>query len=192
MTSVSAKNNLFDYFNEQVAEARHELSVTLSGDTSLYLASLMAGRVRTDRPAPVETTLAELHASAANARPADQARTYRELGDRSLYQLGYFRQSLERTPVTPSYYEDMGSAAYHQVDQVFKRWFSDAFGPVFFELAEHFGECVGILTRIRDKECKTPDELGRLYEEWIQTGDSTIASKLKARGLLLPRWPGSA
>jgi len=192
MTSVSAKNNLFDYFNEQVCEARRELSITLSGDTSLYLASLMTERVRTDRPAPQETTLAELHASATLARPADQARTYRELGDRSLYQLGYFRESLERTPVTPSYYEDMGAAAYHRVDQVFKQWFADAFGPVFAELAEHFSDCVGILSRMRDKEIECPDNLSRLYDEWIRTGDEAVALRLKAHGLLLPRWPGSA
>jgi len=192
MTSVSATNNLFDYFNEQVCQAREELSVSLSGDTSLYLASMMTDRARTDRPTPPETTLAELHASAANARPAEQLRAYRELGDRSLYQLGYFRESLERTPVATSYYEDMGSAAYHRVDQVFKRWFADAFGPVFTELAEHFGDCVGILTRVRDKEIEGPDALGRLYQEWLRTGDDAVAARLKAHGLVLPRWPGTA
>ena len=37
---------------------------------------------------------------------------------------------------------DMGAAAYYQVDQTFKTWFADAFGPVFKELANRFMECV--------------------------------------------------
>jgi len=191
MTGVSTTTNLFDYFNDHVSEARGELSIQLSEDTGLYLASLMTERARTDRPSPPETTLAELHASAANARPADQARAYRELGDRSLYKLGYFRESLQRTPVTPTYYRDMGSAAYHRVDQVFKRWFADAFGPVFGELADQFGDCVGILGRIRDKQDESPDDITLLYQEWLKTGAEDVATRLRARGLVLPRWPGT-
>ncbi len=191
MTGVSTTNNLFDYFNERVSGARGELSVDLSDDTSLYLASLMTERARTDRPAPTETTLAELHASAALARPAHQARTYRELGDRSLYKLGYFRESLLRLSVGPSYYEDMGAAAYYRVDQVFKRWFSDAFGPVFAELAAQFHDCVGILALIREQD-ESADDLDTLYDEWLQTGDEEVAARLRARGLVLPRWPGSS
>jgi hypothetical protein len=86
----------------------------------------------------------------------------------------------------------MGSAAYYRVDQVFKRWFSDAFGPVFTELAAQFGDCVGILERIRTKQDESPDDLGVLYAEWLQTGDTDIAARLKARGLVLPRRPGTA
>jgi hypothetical protein len=141
--------NLFDFFHEAVDRAHQGTQVPVGEDTRLYLAQLLVDRARTDRSAPPETTLAELHARAAHAGPAERGSTYRELGDRSLVCLGLFRKSLDRKTVGAAYYAEMGSAAYHRADQVFKRWFSDAFGDVFDELAKHFGGCVALLADIR-------------------------------------------
>ena len=95
MRNVLETANLFDYFNEEVESARAGRGSRISDDTGLYLATLLADRVRADRPAPPEDTLAELHARAATSPLADQAKTYRELGDRSLYRVGYFAESLD-------------------------------------------------------------------------------------------------
>jgi hypothetical protein len=190
-TSVSATENLFDFFHAEVELASEEVGHGLSQDTNLYLASLLSERARTDRPAPQIDTLAELHAVAAGATPAVQARTYRELGDRALYVLGYFRKHLQRRSVGPSYYEDMGSAAYHQVDTVFKRWFADAFGPVFGELAVRFPAAAAVLERVREKQEGQPDTVERLYRQWLETGDEDVASRLRRLGLLVPRRGGS-
>jgi len=179
---------LFDYFNDHVAAARAERSVHISNDTTLYLATLLTERARADRPAPPETTLAELHARAAASAPADQARTYRELGDRALYLLGYFAESLSRRVVGPDYYADMGAAAYHRTDLLFKVLFSDAFGPVFRELAARFRECVGILSEVRAAQHKDqPDEILDLYEHWLATGDEQVRQRLLDKGLVVPR-----
>ncbi|MBA2321113.1 MAG: hypothetical protein H0V89_08155 [Deltaproteobacteria bacterium] len=141
--------NLFDFFRESVERAHSATRVPVGQDTRLYLAQLLVDRARTDRPAPAETTLAELHARASCAGPAEKATTYRELGDRSLVCLGLFRKSLDRKTVGASYYAEMGSAAYQRADDVFKRCFADAFGDVFEELARHFGGCVALLADIR-------------------------------------------
>ena len=133
-----------------------------------------------------EQTLAELHARASSAAPGQRASTYRELGDRSLYLVGYFRESLARRTVGPRYYAEMGAAAYDQVDRVLKDRFADAFGPVFRELADGFRECVAILDRIRCTQDAEPDSLSRWYEEWLRTGDEDTAELLRRRGLLLP------
>lgn len=185
-TTLSSDSKLFDYFDERVKDAREDLGISLGGDTSLYLTNLLVERARADRPRPTERTLAELHARAANEPPQSRARTYRELGDRSLYLVGYFRESLDRTVVGPRYYADMGAAAYHQVDQVMKTWFADAFGEVFTELAGRFRECVAVLDRIRAVQDSQPDQLARWYEEWLRTGDEETAERLRRRGLLLP------
>ncbi len=137
--------NLFDYFHGKVEDVRAARQVRVSDDTALYLARLLTERARADRPAPPEQTLAELHARAAICRPAEQARTYQELGDRALYVLGCFRTSLSSRAVGPSYYAQMGQAAYARVDRVMRLWFADAFGPVFRELAGGFDQCVGLL-----------------------------------------------
>jgi hypothetical protein len=140
---------------------------------------MLAERVRADRSAPPETTLAELHARASSAPPAEQARAYRELGDRTLMCLGLFRESLARKTVGPAYYADMGSAAYARVDLVFKRWFSDAFGPVFGELAVQFRACVAVLARIRQEHEQREQErlalTGRL-NDGVVPADARLAA----------------
>ena len=143
--------NLFDYFNDRVEAARFERSLAISDDTALYLAQLLAERARSDRPTPPFDTLAAIHGEAAHAPPGRSASLYRELGDRALYLLGCFRDHLDRArrPIGPAYYEDMGAAAYASCDRVLKLWFSDAFGPVFRELARKFGDCVQVLESVK-------------------------------------------
>lgn len=189
-SKIEADTTLFDYFHLRVTEAWEELDLDLSGDTTLYLTTLLVDRARADAPRPEGPTLAELHARAAQAPPAERARTYRELGDRSLYTVGYFEESLSRSTVGSRYYCEMGAAAYHQVDKVFKRWFANAFGAVFEELSGGFRECVRVLRRVRDEVDDEPDIIMRLYDHWLQTGSSQAAARLRERGLVLPQWPG--
>ncbi len=156
--SLVTEANLFDFFQAEVERAHSATGVPVGGDTRLYLCQLLVERARTDRPAPAETTLAELHARATLATPAERATAYRELGDRSLVCLGLFRRSLERKTVGAAYYAEMGAAAYQRADQVFKHWFSDAFGDVFNELGRHFGGCVALLAEIRDEHRRREEE----------------------------------
>lgn len=146
---VLQQSHAFDWFKDEVDRARARTGVTLADETTLYIAQMLADRVRADRPGPEETTLAEMHGKAATAPPGAQARLYRELGDRSLTALGLFRPYVERKAVGPAYYADMGSAAYARADDVFKRWFGDAFGVVFVELARKFQACVEVLGAVR-------------------------------------------
>jgi hypothetical protein len=190
--TLTRADNLFDFFHARVEDARSEASLDISDDTSLYLASLLTDRARSDQGPDHAETLAELHARAAHSPPGKQASTYRELGDRSLYLLGFFREHLDRRRrvIGPSYYENMGMAAYHKVDLVLKRWFSDAFGPVFQELAQGFRECVDLLDRVRARS--TPDDTDNLlaaYEDWLVEGDRGAAATLYAGGLVLPNEP---
>jgi hypothetical protein len=184
--TVSHTENLFDFFQGQVLNARSDLDLSLSEDASLYLANLLVDNTRADRPQRPQDTLAELHAAAAHAAPGAQAATYRALGDHSLYTVGYFRDSLDRKLVGADYYADMGAAAYHRTDQVLKCWFSDAFGPIFGELATRFRDCVSLLDRIRSTHEDRPEAIERLYQEWMATGDPVLAARLRRIGLLLP------
>ncbi|MBX2798457.1 MAG: hypothetical protein KTR31_12325 [Myxococcales bacterium] len=185
-SSIESETTLFDYFHDRVRDAWGTLDVELSDDTGLYLTALLVDRARTDAPRPRESTLVELHARAASAPPAEQARTYRELGDRSLYMVGYFEESLTRGTVGPRYYCEMGAAAYHRVDQVFKRWFANAFDRVFEELSCGFRQAVQVLRQVRTTVDEEPDVLMRLYQQWLETGSEQAATRLRERGLVLP------
>lgn len=185
-TRLQTADNLFDYFRLRVEEARAERGIELSDDTVLYLAQLLAERARTDREAPRAHTLAELHAAAVEAAPAEQARHYRELGDRALHDLGYFTEHLEGGLVSLDYYEAMGRSAYARVDQVMERWFARAFGDLFRELAAGFCRAVDLLAQVREAH-ERHDDLGELYAEWLQTGSEELAARLRSRGLVIPR-----
>ena len=186
--TVADLKNVFDYFEQEVSDAIEQVNTDISDDTALYLISLLVERTRADRPTPPEDTLAELHARAAQAGPHEQASTYRELGDRTLYVLGYFSESLSRQTVGETYYAQMGAGAYHRVDIVFKRWFSNAFGPVFSELSERFHDCVSLLNVVREShESAQPDNLLWLYQKWLETGSEALAAQLRDRGVLLPK-----
>lgn len=189
-SDVEVRTNLFDWFDERVRVAHENVGADLSRDGELYLTALLVDRVRTDRPDPGDprssATLAELHLRAAQASPTEQAKTYRELGDRSLYLVGYFEESLSRSTVGPRYYREMGAAAYARADHVFKRFFSDAFGELFQELARRFGTCVRVLQEVRRAVDDQPDALLRLYQTWRETGSERAAERLRAFGLILP------
>ena len=185
--TVQNSANLFDFFHEQVQRAARDRRLDVSDDTTLYLVTLLESRARADRPESPEDTLAELHGRAANSPPAEQARTYRELGDRTLYMLGYFTEHVDSKIVGPSYYANMGAAAYDRVDTLFKLVFADAFGPVFHELAESFRACVKVLGDVRDAtRNQRPTDLVGLYEKWLLTGDDVLAERLREGGLVLP------
>jgi hypothetical protein len=184
--TVAASTSLFDYFHEGVHESKRRRGLDISEDTELYLATMLVDRARADRPAPPEETLAELHGRAANSPPAEQARTYRELGDRSLYLLGYFTEHVSGRVTGADYYATMGVAAYQRVDTLFKLVFADAFGPVFDELARRFRECVAVVSDVRDAHrVDRAEDLVVLYERWLRTGDDLLAARLVEGGFVL-------
>lgn len=184
-TSLTDHTNLFDYFRERVDRAQCVVSIDLHDDTGLYLASLLTERTRAEHRHAPQETLAELHGAALEAPPSGQVRVYRELGDRALYVLGCFAESLERGLVGPRYYAQMGSAAYDRVDRVLKTAFADPFGPVFQELSELFDGCVALLREVRAShhDGAEPEDLLRIYERWLCTKDPSDARRLGAMGL---------
>lgn len=191
-SGVEAAPNLFDWFDERVKDAHQAVGVELTRNSELYLTNLLVERARADRAEPPETTLAELHLRASGAPPSQQARTYRELGDRSLYRVGYFEESLSRRTVGARYYCEMGSAAYARVDDVLGRWFGDAFDGVFHELAEQFRGCVRVLQEVRHACDDQQESILRMYERWRETGSESTAERLRAHGLVLPHRPQEA
>lgn len=187
MATVDVSTNLFDWFHQRVREAHRAAGTDLSPESELYLANLLVARARSGADQAQAGTLVELHARAAQGSPSEQVRCWRELGDRSLYTVGYFEESLSRSLVGPSYYVEMGAAAYARVDHVFRRWFANAFDGLFSELAEKFEACTLVVKEVRRSVDDEPDRLARWYREWLETGDEALAERLRAHGLVVVR-----
>jgi hypothetical protein len=189
MAAVDVSTNLFDWFHQRVRAAHQAAGTPLSAEGELYLANLLAHRARADGERTEATTLVELHAKAAQGTPSEQVRCWRELGDRSLYTVGYFEESLSRRLVGASYYREMGAAAYARVDDVFRRCFANAFDGLFSELAERFDACTLVVKEVRRSVDDQPDLLARWYREWLETGSEELADRLRAHGLIVAARP---
>jgi hypothetical protein len=179
-------DSLFDFFHDRVLVARGQVGADVHDDTVLYLARLLSERASAAQN-DATPTLAELHGRAAHAPPGRQASVYRELGDRALYLLGFFREHLDRVrrPVGPDYYRDMGIAAYDRCDQVLKRWFADAFGPVFTELSREFEACVRVLSSVRTHDGSREDDLVAAYERWLLATDAVPTDSPRTSGIIV-------
>lgn len=178
--------NLFDYFRELIETARADTHVQVGDEASLYLASMLAERARTERTNP-DLTLVELHMRASQGSPAERASSYRELGDQALHELGYFTDSVRSRVVSENYYAEMGAAGYDNAAAILRQWFADALGPILRELSQSFVDCVELLGRVREANRPRRDEVDGLYAEWLESRDEQIAGRLRKLGLIIPR-----
>lgn len=172
---LEAPRALFDYFHDKVETAGAGLPIT--GEIKLYLANLLTERTRADRKTYEENTLAELYGRAYHAPKHQAAVVYRELGDRALYVVGFFPDSLQRSLVGPRYYIDMGASAYYRTHD----WFQGAFGSTFADLSKRFEDCVVLLDTVRGSE----QDLEALIDEWHSKGDTLTQKKLLRAGMIV-------
>src|SRR5688572_8746254 len=119
MSGVVAAISLREFFKALLenAIADHALSVTES--TEFYLVNLLSDFAAADRFFNEDTEggkdhepLAILYHRAQQQERDARIRTFRRLGDVSLYKAGFFADSLRRGPVGPEYYIQMGSSSY--------------------------------------------------------------------------------
>lgn len=185
-----AHANLYDFFDERLADAVDAQGVELSTDSRRYLALLLVECKRserlltaTDRP----DTLAELHLVAATADRVRAMRLYRHLGDRALYVAGYFQESLKRKAVGVDYYADMGGAAYQQVATLGGTISvgEDPWAHMFMELAEHFRGCIEVLAEVSERNLADgTQDIVALYERFLESRSEVIARRLTELGVL--------
>jgi hypothetical protein len=110
-----------------------------------------------------------------------QRANLKEVGDLSLFVSGFFADSLRRKLVDVDYYVTIGGRAYDALS----RRETDAFSPVFAELAENFVAFVDVLSEVSERSsCASNVDLLRLYERWLRTGSSRSGQLLVERGVV--------
>ena len=107
---LSTADNLFDFFHEQVDHAVDSTGTAVSEEGVYYLAQLLADRGHSPTQGHPDT-LVELQIEASSGERTGATSAWRELGDRALYTLGFFRRSIRRKSIDANYYHQMGASA---------------------------------------------------------------------------------
>lgn len=111
---------------------------------------------------------------------------FQNTGDISLYKVGFFQESIQRSQVDVDYYIGMGEIAYTQVAEVS---LSKSDQTLFRSLAKKFPVCVDVIFDVSEKTTpiKTEQDLFRLYKIWLQTGSERAARVLTRAGIPLKK-----
>lgn len=186
-------------FAELIAQARTELGQRPSEPATGYLVDLLLSRVRAPvPPAPTAseslaaTLLGALHTEGSMGR-----HRLRELGDRTLFDAGFFGDSLRWRAVGVSYYRDIGCTAYARLSSSLSDGSAKespeagGSGSLFRELATHFGSFVELLAEVGMRARGTRDvDLLSLYERYRATGSARDRARLLRHGLIPPAGRG--
>jgi hypothetical protein len=182
-----ASENLFSFFYDRVQVARRLHGTEVQEGTEFYLVNLLTQFLRTRRLVsvggarvdhqPLAIRLLECRSATTKG---DRFMQLKHLADSTLYVLGFFSDSLKRSTVDLKYYAGVGECAYHDLS-LLAGWKGD---PVFGELADKFGDCVELLTTVKEG---APDhnDVVKLYELWATSGDERAEARLRALGVML-------
>lgn len=182
------------FFFELIQGAIKRQRVSVLPETEFYLVKLLNRFIQSDslflRTSSGELKdqpLAFLYKEALEAETSfDQKSLFQNVGDISLYKVGFFHESLSKAAVPMDYYIGIGESAYLHAA---KRCDEKANQTLFHDLSDKFDRCVSVLFEVSEKTTttKTQQDLVRLYEMWARTGSERAARILKQAGIVLTK-----
>jgi hypothetical protein len=209
---IVAAGSVAEFFLEVVGDAIKARKVEATDGAQSYLVSLLADYAHPDERAeeplarPLSFLLDEaLHTVEAGPR-FDKLRA---LGDGVLYACGFFGEHFEARGVDAGYVMGIGTTAYGAASSMLKvdgasarRAARSAPGEepktldIFGELATKFGDFVEVITDVADvtgaQNAASSQQMLKLYERWLKTGNDRLAQALGAHGLVpTRRGPGN-
>ena len=196
MSLLVAASSLKEFFKRTLNEAMSRHRLELEEVTEFYLVNLLADFVNTEKLlAEVaeggrreHESLALLYHRALQQDREGRIKTFRRLGDVSLYRVGFFAESLRSAPVGADYYIQMGCTAYGQVAELTPQ---GGFAGVYRELNQKFRHLVEVLEEIaaRGMVAHGPEGALKVYESWMRSGSDRLERVLVDAGVLVPK-PG--
>ena len=178
---VVRRESAVEYFKELVEGALARQGIVVGELTSFYVVQLLAGFLQRRADNEPEEPLALRLARALEAGGVSQRTSLRQIGDDSLFISGFFSDSLRRKLVDVDYYVSIGGVAYTTLS----RQGTDAFSPVFAELADKFVGFVDVLSEVSERSYRGSNrDLLRLYEKWLRTGSRRSGQLLVEQGVV--------
>lgn len=176
--------SLPSFFQQLLSEAVQSRGLELHDATLYYLVQLLGNFAHQTQACLAEAeTLAGLSLQAAQLpQKREQIALYRRVGDVALLTSGFFSDSLNRKLVDIDYYINMGGNAYAHVSHLVT---AAQINAIYEELSQKFITLVGLLSQISTERAITNDQdLLRLYERWLKTGDPQLYQKLTSHGIV--------
>lgn len=196
LPTIAIAPNITEYFQEVIADAIRVRKVDATNAATTYLVGLLTDYAHPDEAAdegfsrPLTFALHD----ALGAVGGERFRKLRALGDHTLYAVGFFGGHIEQRGVDKGYVASVGATAYtHAASMMRAKAPRERGAPpdVLSELATKFDRFAAVLRDVAEGTllCGPRDERSvvKLYERWLKTGSSRIASELGARGILPTR-----
>lgn len=198
-SSIALAPDISEYFGEAVRETLRARRVDATLHAREYLTSLLCSYARPGEASPAfDRPVTLLFQEALESTAPDRFARLRKLGDGVLYAVGFFRKHLEQRGADPAYVESVGSAAYSHAAAMLRapavrapRAEAEAAPDVLRELAEGFRVFGSVLRDIAEGTLlagpRDERTIVKLYERWLETGSSRVASELSGLGVLPSR-----
>lgn len=145
-------NSAQAYFREALVSAMRTSKLQFTESAQIYIVHLLNEFSRSEKAfAGVDhkesVTVTEILERALRADDHEALRIYRHLGDTSLYQLGFFKESKQGRMVSLTYYMDMGAVAYAQASDLSRAYAINS-AILFQELSDRFPDMVKVMENI--------------------------------------------
>jgi hypothetical protein len=201
--SIAIAVSMTDYFRETVDQAVRARKVEASAAAQVYLVQLLADFARPDEEmdeAMKQSPTLLLHEAMHAPEGKDKLRRLRSLGDGVLYGLGFFGEHADNRGVDKGYVAHVGASAYDHAAAMLRvqRGGGAPSGhpDVLVEMSRKFERFVEVLAHVADgamaQSARGAQGIVKLYEKWLRTGSSALASGLADRGLMPTRGGGTA
>ncbi|MBL4819105.1 MAG: hypothetical protein JKY15_07775 [Deltaproteobacteria bacterium] len=176
--------NMAEYFREALSNALKSSPANLSDEVQAYLISLLADFTRSENVyAGVnrgeEPILVVLLERAMRSEQPEANRIFRQIGDSTLYLLGFFGEKSKASGVSSGYYISMGEGAYNSLAKNTNQ-------PVYYELSDAFEQLVYLIRQISMQEQKAnSSQVLSWIEEYQKSKHPELRALLIQNGVFL-------
>ena len=124
----------------------------------------------------------ELLKALSETSAARRLSVLKRIGDRALYEGGYFAARLVNSMVDIDYYRSIGREAYQKLSV---EHYQESLKRLFGEMSARFVDLASLLSEAAESGHHSPQSgLAELYERWVATGSRQLAERLRALGVL--------
>jgi len=170
------KKILENFFITSLEESASYQKLDLPDIIKVYLVALLVELAESGgkRKYDLSKYLFDLYSEALSSSGKYQKiEKFRIIGDISIIKLGFFPESINKKTVGPSYYRDMGAAAYYTA-------FESSRSPIYKDLSDLYDPCIDALHGV--KNMANNDNIVELYEFWGTTNSRFAKRRLAELG----------